>query len=40
MQTPGVNTLLVLPDDSSVLEIATDFDGDVCKSYYASGPIA
>ena len=47
--TPGVNnegcrnfspSLLVSPDDSSVLEVATDFDGDVCKAYYASGPIA
>ncbi len=46
--TPGVNnegcrnfspSLLVSPDDTSVLEIATDFDGDVCKAYYASGPI-
>jgi hypothetical protein len=49
VQTPGVNNegcrnfspaLLVAPDDQSVLEITTDFDGDVCKPYYASGPIA
>jgi len=49
VRTPGVNnegcrnfspTLLVSPDDQSVLEISTDFDGDVCKPYYASGPIA
>jgi hypothetical protein len=47
--TPGVNNegcrnfspaLLVSADDRSVLEIATDYDGGVCKAYYASGPIA
>jgi hypothetical protein len=46
---PGVNNegcrnfspvLLAAPDERSVLEIATDFDGDVCKAYYASGPLA
>jgi hypothetical protein len=46
--TPGVNnegcrnfspTLLVSPDDQSVLEIATDYDSGICKAYYASGPI-
>jgi hypothetical protein len=45
---PGVNnegcrnfspSLLAAVDERSVLEIATDFDGDVCKAYYASGPI-
>jgi hypothetical protein len=49
VQTPGVNNegcrnfspaLLVSPDDQRVLEISTDFDGDVCKPYYATGPIA
>lgn len=47
--TPGVNNegcrnfspaLSIAPDDRSVLEIATDFDGGVCKPYYATGPIA
>jgi hypothetical protein len=49
VRTPGVNNegcrnfspaLLVAPDDRSVLQISTDFDDDVCKAYYASGPIA
>jgi hypothetical protein len=47
--TPGVNNegcrnfspaLLAAADGRTVLEIATEFDGDVCKAYYASGPIA
>jgi hypothetical protein len=47
--TPGVNNegcrnfspaVLASPDERTVLEISTDFDGDVCKAYYASGPIA
>lgn len=32
-------TLLASPDERSVLEIATDFDGDVCKAYYAFGAV-
>lgn len=47
--TPGVNnegcrnfspTVLGSPDEVTVLEISTDFDGGVCKAYYAVGPIA
>lgn len=49
VRTPGVNnegcrnfspSLLVAPDDRSVLQISTEFDDGVCKPYYASGPIA
>jgi hypothetical protein len=49
VRTPGVNNegcrnfspaVLVSPDDRQVLEIATDWDGDVCKPYYATGPFA
>jgi hypothetical protein len=45
---PGVNNegcrnfspaLLTSVDERSVLEIATDFDGGVCKAYYAFGPV-
>ncbi|ONK15836.1 sialidase family protein [Streptomyces sp. MP131-18] len=31
--------LLPSADGSRVLQIATDWDGDVCKPYYATGPI-
>jgi hypothetical protein len=46
---PGVNnegcrnfspSLLASADGLSVLEIATDFDGGVCKAYYATGPVS
>lgn len=46
--TPGVNnegcrnfspTLLASPDERSVLEISTEFDGGVCKAYYATGAV-
>jgi hypothetical protein len=31
--------LLPSPDGSSVLEVDTDLDGPVCKTYYATGPL-
>jgi hypothetical protein len=32
-------SLLPTPDGSSVLEVTTDYDGPVCKTYYATGPL-
>jgi hypothetical protein len=32
------SALLVTPDGNSILQIATDYDGSVCKPYFASGP--
>jgi hypothetical protein len=32
-------SLLPSTDGRSVLEVSTDFDGSVCKTYYASGPL-
>lgn len=34
--SPG---LLPSPDGRSVLEVTTDYDGPVCKTYYATGPL-
>ncbi|GAA3131872.1 hypothetical protein JOF29_005299 [Kribbella aluminosa] len=31
--------LVVSPDGTSVLELATDYDGPACKTYFATGPI-
>jgi hypothetical protein len=32
-------SLLPSPDGRSVLEVTTDYDGPVCKTYYATGPL-
>ncbi|WP_173133663.1 sialidase family protein [Kibdelosporangium persicum] len=31
--------LLPTPDGKAVLEVTTDYDGPVCKTYYATGPL-
>ena len=47
--TPGVDnegcrnfspSVLASPDGMTVLEISTDFDGGVCKAYYATGAVS
>jgi hypothetical protein len=32
-------SLLPAPDGRSVLEVTTDYDGPICKTYYATGPL-